>query len=541
MTETTHLALPYLAAAQAQKHVTHNEALTRLDAVVQLAVLDSTLTAPPGSPGEGERYLVATGASDAWEDHDGEVAAFVDGAWLFLMPGEGWIAFDIEGEAVLVRHDGDWVAIGTFLGPIARLGVHTIADDTNRLAVRSAAALFTALEASEGGSGDLRLVANKETAADTVSLLLQSGFSGRAEIGLAGDDDLVIKVSDDGITWTEAMRVDASSGLPSLRYDNTGSGLAAITLHGAIDEIADAAVLGPASVGDGAPVLFDGTSGRLVKETSFAAFKAALMLTASDVGLGNVLNLRQREQLSASRTYYVRTDGSDSNDGLSNSAGGAFLTIQKAVDVVYGLDFDIYDVTIAVQSGTYTSGATFSGRHAGKGSLSLVGSGATISTTSADCFSFTNGAQVTVSGFTLQTTTAGNCINLNSLAGVTIGSGMTYGACAGDHKVVLGGAALTDTAAYTISGGAVRHVRLSRGHWTASGFTATLSGTPTFTWFLFAQLLSSVNIASVTWSGSATGTRYVASSNAVVQTYGAGASFFPGNSAGSTGTGGQYL
>ena len=66
MTETTHLGLPYLAAAQAQKHVTHNEALSRLDAVVQLAVIDTTLTVPPGSPAEGDRYIVADGATGAW-------------------------------------------------------------------------------------------------------------------------------------------------------------------------------------------------------------------------------------------------------------------------------------------------------------------------------------------------------------------------------------------------------------------------------------------------------------------------------------------
>lgn len=56
---TANLALPLIAASQASKHVTHNEALTALDSLVQLACLDKDLTAPPGSPGEGDRYLVA--------------------------------------------------------------------------------------------------------------------------------------------------------------------------------------------------------------------------------------------------------------------------------------------------------------------------------------------------------------------------------------------------------------------------------------------------------------------------------------------------
>lgn len=61
-----------------------------------------------------------------------------------------------------------------------------------------------------------------------------------------------------------------------------------------------------------------------------------------------------REVLTANRTYYVRTDGSDSNNGLTNSSGGAFLTIQKAIDVTASLDLSIYDATIQISDGTYS-------------------------------------------------------------------------------------------------------------------------------------------------------------------------------------------
>jgi hypothetical protein len=90
---TTHLGLPYLLAAQAQKHVTHNEALRLLDAMVQLSVLDRTRTAPPASPADGNRHLVASGATGLWAGWDLNIAFWVDGAWIRLVPRTGWLVW----------------------------------------------------------------------------------------------------------------------------------------------------------------------------------------------------------------------------------------------------------------------------------------------------------------------------------------------------------------------------------------------------------------------------------------------------------------
>jgi hypothetical protein len=62
MTDTANLGLPLIDGSQAQKHVTHNEALRILDDVIQISVTDATLTGPPSSPADGERHIVATGA-----------------------------------------------------------------------------------------------------------------------------------------------------------------------------------------------------------------------------------------------------------------------------------------------------------------------------------------------------------------------------------------------------------------------------------------------------------------------------------------------
>lgn len=101
MDTTTHLGLPYIMAAQAQKHVTHNEAIRRLDAVVQLAALDRDLPAPPASPDDGDRYIIASAASGDWIGKAGWIAAWQDGAWEFYEPypggdppGVGWRQLD---------------------------------------------------------------------------------------------------------------------------------------------------------------------------------------------------------------------------------------------------------------------------------------------------------------------------------------------------------------------------------------------------------------------------------------------------------------
>ena len=110
MTETTaNLSLPYILSAQAQKHVTHNEALRHLDAIVQLSVTSKQVGEPPPEPLDGERYIVAAGATGVWAGRDGLVAAQQDGAWAFYAPGSGWQAW-LQDEARMEVFDGaEWI------------------------------------------------------------------------------------------------------------------------------------------------------------------------------------------------------------------------------------------------------------------------------------------------------------------------------------------------------------------------------------------------------------------------------------------------
>lgn len=219
MPDTPLLKLPLLDAAQAQKHVTHNEALMRLDWAVQLSVASRALGTPPAPLTEGARYLLAVEPSGAWAGQKGQLAIAQGGGWLFHAPRAGWRLW-VEDEKKFLAFDGaDWIdlrgstATGSSPPPapaeitsLPRLGINATADDVNRLVVSSPAVLLT-----HAGNG-VQLKLNKNAAADTASLLYQDGWSGRAEMGLTGDDDFRIKVSADGAAWKDAISIDRATG-----------------------------------------------------------------------------------------------------------------------------------------------------------------------------------------------------------------------------------------------------------------------------------------------------------------------------------------
>lgn len=255
-----------------------------------------------------------------------------------------------------------------------------------------------------------------------------------------------------------------------------------------------------------------------------------------------------REILIAARTYYVRTDGSDSNTGLADTAAGAFLTIQKAVDTVFNLDINTQAVTIQVRTGTF-GGCIVTGPWLGSGVVSLVGdtttpSNCVISSTTANCVLVQNGGKLTISGFKL-TTTGSGLSGLNALSGgnITVSDKMEYGACVSAHmRASISSSVSADSTTYTISGAAAFHILSSTCSTVSTQTcTVTVSGTPAFgSVFCFCISTASVFANGTTYSGAATGTRYSVTLNGSISVGGGGANFFPGNAAGSTATGGQY-
>lgn len=257
-----------------------------------------------------------------------------------------------------------------------------------------------------------------------------------------------------------------------------------------------------------------------------------------------------RESLTAARTYYVDGgSGSDSNDGLSPGAG-AFATLQKAMDVISAnLDLGPYDVTVSVADGTYAAGLSFSSYRATSGSVTFQGNTSTpancVISTSGICITNASGAvgKFTLNGFKL--TSSGNSgINIGGVGMNFYFLNIDFGACtSGAHIISQNGAVVAATGNYAITGGASQHYNAGYGGLLqVSGVTVTLTGTPAFSYrTAYASNAGIMRLNGNTYSGSATGVRYLAEVNAVIYVGGAGATYLPGNSAGSTATGGQYV
>lgn len=203
------LGLPYIIASQAQKHLTHNEALAILETLVQPVVSAIDATEQPVDPTEGDCVVVSSGGTGAFAGKDGMIAAWIAGAWHFHTPQEGWTVVRASDGQIFVYGASGWTTppAPSTQDNLSQVGINAAASSYNRLTVASDASLFTAQ------TNDHRLTVNKTSLGDIASVVFQSGWSGRAEIGLAGEDGFSIKVSADGSVWHDALSIDPSSGL----------------------------------------------------------------------------------------------------------------------------------------------------------------------------------------------------------------------------------------------------------------------------------------------------------------------------------------
>tara|TARA_R110002012_G_scaffold40547_10_gene111703 strand:+ start:13569 stop:14312 length:744 start_codon:yes stop_codon:yes gene_type:complete len=188
---TTRLLLPYILAAQAQKHVTHNEALRRLDGLINLTVKDRTRTAPPATPTEGQAHLVAGGASGLWAGWSGDIAVWTDGSWLRLPAQPGWRLWVIDESVMLVRVSVNWIPLDVAMGLIIRGATVSLAEGV--MGSTTSLGIIDATVSGMTGSAvtaSLILPANAlilgVTARVTTPIVGATGFA----LGIAGEPEL---------------------------------------------------------------------------------------------------------------------------------------------------------------------------------------------------------------------------------------------------------------------------------------------------------------------------------------------------------------
>lgn len=208
------LSLPFIQPSQAQKHVTHNEALRILDVVSQLGVAADDLATAPVAPAEGTRYIVDTGAVGEWAGRDGEVALYETDAWRFFVPRAGWRAYVINRDAMVVFDGAEWVDLESpELEELETLGLGMTTLPDTPFSAKINAALWTALYAADGGTGDMLSTLNKETTDDDAGFIFQQGFQTRGLFGLFGSDNLRLAASPDGTTFFDGLIVNNANGV----------------------------------------------------------------------------------------------------------------------------------------------------------------------------------------------------------------------------------------------------------------------------------------------------------------------------------------
>lgn len=119
MNETLRHRLPLLASAQAQKEVTHNEALLAIDRRLQIAVLTFGSMAPPDTPLSGDCHIIGAMPIDDWAGRADAIATFDGFGWQFTTPLTGFVVYLIEAGVLAIYNDG-WQATAF---PVAALRI----------------------------------------------------------------------------------------------------------------------------------------------------------------------------------------------------------------------------------------------------------------------------------------------------------------------------------------------------------------------------------------------------------------------------------
>jgi len=267
--------LPLIINSQAQKHITHNEALTRLDATHHLSIRDIDIIEPPSGAVEGDVFAIGVSPTGDFAGHSGELASLTEGGWRFHPVVLGMVAYFEDAQTLQVYGSSGWEAV-TAPAPteLPRLSINTQDAGDSLLSVKSPSVLLAADDGADSLSGDIRVTLNKTDTSDTASLLFQSGYSGRAEFVLAGDDHFRVKISPDGVNFRTVLEADPDTGFLGVGR----SPIQPLDVEANVDGIAQIAVRNPSNaVAAGAALNLVAANGKLTQFLQYASGSAYLV------------------------------------------------------------------------------------------------------------------------------------------------------------------------------------------------------------------------------------------------------------------------
>ncbi|WP_082505360.1 DUF2793 domain-containing protein [Aureimonas sp. Leaf324] len=221
MSTSPRLSLPLLMPQQAQRHLTLNDAFRLLDVLVQTAVVSDTLAVEPTDAREGDLFILPPSATGPrWGTmRPGALALVENGGFVEMQPVPGQIAY-VAARRALVLFDGETWSAGPFAASeTERLSINAAPTEANRLTVAADAELLT-FDARTPGTGDARKVINRQDTNRVAAVLFQTGFSGRAEIGLLGDERFAVRVSTDGASFRPVLTARPADGFLSVAHDS---------------------------------------------------------------------------------------------------------------------------------------------------------------------------------------------------------------------------------------------------------------------------------------------------------------------------------
>jgi hypothetical protein len=508
------------------------------------------LTAPPTSPATGARYLIngtPTGTWASYAQHD-ILEANGNGGWIRYRPYAscGWLAYVID-ENIIVQYQGSaWVDLD-------------VAVPTSSALKR---ALFTEEQAANTAPTALTSSAwTKSTLNTTVVNTITGATLSSSTITLPAGSYIIMG-------WRAFYFAGGSSSSASgkVRLRDTTNDVSYLGANQFAQNSTASTVASYYNV----PFFFTVTP---TENTDYELqyFVGSNFAGGVQLNLGSepevycqveILDLASlqgtqgiqglagggsRESLTANRTYYVRTDGSDSNTGLVNDASGAFLTLQKAWDtIVDTVDLNGYDVTVSIANGSYSAGAR--GTYAALGgNVYFVGNtgnpeNVVITATDDFCFRMQDGAKTYISGMELRTTSSGACLSASAGGVIYINAGIRFGTCADAHIQANRNGDIVALAAYSIVGNAAWHAHVYQGGvLLVADLTITLTGTPAFSnAFAYVHRGGIADLSGNTFSGAATGVRFTVEQSGYIKGNGTSLTYLPGNAAGTVTTGGVY-